>query len=144
MKLDEIYAEWDKDSYIDPTDLGNESIKIPSLHNKYFKLYTSEKLLLRKFEADMKELKLEKYEFYTQGPSKESQDKGWTFPAKGIILKGDIPMYLDGDKNIIALSLKIGMQQEKIDILESIIKSLTNRGYQLKNAIDWNRFTMGA
>ena len=144
MKLDEIYAEWDKDSSIDPTELGNESIKIPSLHNKYFKLYTSEKLLLRKFEAEMKELKLEKYEFYTQGPSKESQDKGWEFPAKGIILKGDIPMYLDGDKDIIALSLKIGLQQEKIDILESIIKSLTNRGYQIKNAIDWNRFTMGA
>ena len=144
MKLDDIYAEWDKDSTIDPTELGDESIKIPALHNKYFKLYTSEKLLLRKFEAEMKELKLEKYEFYTQGPSKESQDKGWDFPAKGIILKGDIPMYLDGDKDIISLSLKIGLQQEKIDILESIIKSLTNRGYQIKNAIDWNRFTMGA
>jgi hypothetical protein len=144
MKLDEIYVEWDKDSKIDTTDLGNESIKIPQLHNKYFKVYTSEKLLLRKYEAEMRELKLEKYEFYTQGPTKETQEKGWELPAKGLILKSDIPMYMDGDKQLIELSLKIGYQQEKIELLESIIKSLVNRGFQIKSAIDWHKFTMGA
>jgi len=144
MKLDEIYAEWDKDSKIDTTDLGNESIKIPQLHNKYFKVYTSEKLLLRKYEAEMRELKLEKYEFYTQGPTKETQERGWELPAKGLILKSDIPMYMDGDKQLIELSLKIGYQQEKIELLESIIKSLVNRGFQIKSAIDWHKFTMGA
>jgi hypothetical protein len=144
MKLDEIYTEWDKDSKIDTTDLGNESIKIPQLHNKYFKVYTSEKLLLRKYEAEMRELKLEKYEFYTQGPTKETQEKGWSLPAKGLILKSDIPMYMDGDKQLIELSLKIGYQQEKIELLESIIKSLVNRGFQIKSAIDWHKFTMGA
>lgn len=144
MKLEEIYAEWDKDSNIDTTDLGNESIKIPSLHNKYFKVYTSEKLLLRKYEAEMKELKLEKYEFYTQGPSKDSVEKGWTMPARGMILKQEMPMYMEGDKELIAQSLKIGYQQEKIELLESIIKSLVNRGFQIKAAIDWHKFTMGA
>ena len=54
MKLEEIYTEWDVDSDIDTTDLGNESIKIPKLHNKYYKLFSSEKLLLRKYEAEMK------------------------------------------------------------------------------------------
>lgn len=144
MKLEEIYAEWDKDSNIDTTDLGNESIKIPSLHNKYFKVYTSEKLLLRKYEAEMKELKLEKYEFYTQGPSKDSMEKGWSMPARGMILKQEMPMYMEGDKELIAQSLKIGYQQEKIELLESIIKSLVNRGFQIKAAIDWHKFTMGA
>ena len=144
MKLEEIYEQWDKDSSIDTTNLGNESIKMPSLHNKYFKVYTSEKLLLRKFEAEMKELKLEKYEFYTQGPTKESVEKGWSMPARGMILKQEMPMYMEGDKEIIALSLKIGYQQEKIELLESIIKSLVNRGFQIKAAIDWHKFTMGA
>ena len=144
MKLEEIYEQWEKDSSVDKTDLGDESIKIPSLHNKYFKVYTSEKLLLRKYEAEMKELKLEKYEFYTQGPTKESLEKGWQLPARGMILKQEMPMYMEGDKDIIALSLKIGYQQEKIELLESIIKSLTNRGFQIKAAIDWYRFTMGA
>jgi hypothetical protein len=144
MKLEEIYAEWDKDSSIDTTNLGNESIKIPSLHNKYFKVYTSEKLLLRKYEAEMKELKLEKYEFYTQGPNKETLERGWVMPSRGMILKQEIPTYMEGDKELIAMSLKIGYQQEKIELLESIIKSLVNRGFQIKAAIDWHKFTMGA
>jgi hypothetical protein len=144
MKLEAIYEEWSKDSEIDMTDLGNEAIKIPKLHHKYFQVYSSEKLLLRKYEAEMKTLKLSKYEFYTQGPSKETQEKGWILPARGMILKQEMPMYLEGDQDIINLSLRIGMQQEKVELLESIIKSLTNRGFQIKSAIDWNKFTMGA
>ena len=144
MKLEDIYAEWEKDSKIDPTELGSESIRIPELHNKYFKMFSNERLLLRKYEADMKSLKLDKYEFYTQGPTRESQEKGWTMPARGMILKQEMPMYMEGDRELIDMSLKIGYQQEKIELLESIIKSLTNRGFQIKAAIDWHRFTMGA
>lgn len=144
MKLETIYEEWNKDSEIDMTDLGNEAIKIPKLHHKYFQMYTAEKMLLRKYEAEMKTLKLSKYEFYTQGPSKESREKGWELPARGMILKQEMPMYLEGDKELIELSLKVGLQQEKVELLESIIKSLTNRGFQIKSAIDWNKFTMGA
>jgi hypothetical protein len=144
MKLEDIYIEWDKDSDIDTTDLGTESIKIPKLHNKYYKLYTTEKLLLRKYEGEMKSLKLAKYEFYTQGPSAETRELGWDMPARGMILKQEMPMYMEGDKDLISLSLKIGLQQEKVDLLESIIKSLVNRGFQIKSAIDWHKFTMGA
>jgi hypothetical protein len=144
MKLEDIYTLWDTDSEIDTTDLGNESIKIPKLHSKYYKLFVSEKILLRKYEAEMKELKLEKYEFYTQGPSPQSREKGWEIPARGMILKQEMPMYMEGDRELIALSLKIGFQQEKVELLESIIKSLVNRGFQIKAAIDWHKFTMGA
>ena len=74
MKLEAIYEEWKKDSDIDKTELGDESIKIPKLHHKYFQVYSSEKMLLKKYEAEMRQLKLAKYEFYTQGPTKETQD----------------------------------------------------------------------
>jgi hypothetical protein len=144
MKLEDIYDLWEKDSNIDTTDLGNESIKIPKLHNKYYKIFVEEKILLRKYDAQMKELKLAKHEFYTQGPSEESRKLGWVHPARGMILKQEMPMYMDGDKELIALSLKIGFQQEKVELLESIIKSLVNRGFQIKAAIDWHKFTMGA
>jgi hypothetical protein len=124
MKLDEIFEQWQIDSEIDKTELGDESLKIPKLHHKYFQIYTSERLLLRKYEAEMKQLKLEKYEFYTQGPSKETNDKGWIMPARGMILKQEMPMYMEGDKELIELSLKIGYQQEKVELLDSIIRKL--------------------
>jgi len=144
MKIEEITAQWKDDSVIDKTELGDEAIKIPKLHHKYYQILISEKLLLRSQEAEMKQLKLDKYEFYTQGPNEETESKGWKLPAKGLILKTDIPMYMDADSDIIKLSLKIGLQQEKIEFLDSIIRSLMNRGYNIKAAIDWTKFTMGA
>lgn len=143
MKIESILAEWEQDSKIDRTELSEESLKIPQLHHKYYKVYTSERLLLRKLESDLKQLKLDKHEFFTQGHTKETQEKGWELPPRGMILKADLPMYMDADKDIIELNLKIGYQLEKIELLDSIIKTIINRGFQIKNAIDWNKFIQG-
>lgn len=144
MKIEDILEQWKEDSEIDRTELGDEALKIPKLHHKYFQIYVQEKLTLRSQEADMKKLKLDKYEFFTQGHTEQTRSLNWELPARGLILKTDIPMYMDADKDLIKLSLKIGIQQEKLELLESIIKSLTNRGFQIKSAIEWQKFTMGA
>ena len=144
MTLDEIMEMWSKDCDIDRTELAEESLRIPQLHSKYYKMYPQERLRLKKLESEFKVLKLEKHEFYTQGPSQESRDRGWELPARGLILKADVPMYMEADPHLIELSLKVGYQQEKVEYLESAIKSLLNRGYAIKNAIDWHRFTNGA
>ena len=143
MKLEEIFEAWKLDCVVDKTELGEEALKIPKLHHKYFQVYSSEKLLLKKYEFDLKKLKLEKHEFYTQGPNEETPTH-WKLPPKGMILKADIPMYIDADEDIIRMNLKIGLQMEKIELLESIIKTIMNRGYLIKTAVDWTKFTMGA
>lgn len=143
MKFEEIFNSWEKDSEIDKTNLAEESLIIPKLHHKYYTMFVAERTVLRRLEAEFKKLKLEKYEFYTQGPTEETKEKGWRMPARGLILKADIPMYMESDQEIIDLSLKIGMQQEKVEFLESVIKSLQTRGYIIKNAIDFIKFTMG-
>jgi hypothetical protein len=70
-------------------------------------------------------------------------DKGWELPPVGKILRSDVTNYLEADKDIVNLSLKIGIQLEKIDLLKSIITTLNNRGYNIKAAIDWEKFKMG-
>lgn len=144
MKLEDIFTEWETDSNIDITELGEESLKISKLHHKYFRILSNERMQYKKLEAELKMLKLEKHEFYTQGPTKETMEKGWQLPAVGKILRSDVNNYIDSDKDIVNLSLKIGMQLEKIDLLESIIKVIINRGYNLKVALDWEKFKMGA
>jgi hypothetical protein len=143
MKFEDIFEQWNIDSSIDKTELADESLKIPKLHHKYYLMLVAEKSSLKKLESRLKELKLSKYEFYSQGHTEETKQLGWKLPARGMILKADIPMYMEADKDIIDLSLKIGMQQEKVDFLESIIKSFQTRGYIIKNAIDFMRFSMG-
>lgn len=144
MKFEDVFEEWKKDSDIDRTELANESLRIPSLHHKYYKILVAEKSLLKKLEADMKQLKLSKYEFYSQGHTEETKALGWQLPARGMILKADIPMYMEADKDIVELSLRIGMQQEKVEFLESIIKSFQTRGYIIKNAIDFMKYLSGS
>lgn len=143
MKIEDILDLWKADAEIDKTEPGEEALKIAKLHHKYFQILSSERLSLKKYESDLKKLRLDKYEFYTQGPNEETQEKGWRLPSKGLILKADIPMYMDADEDIINLSLKIGLQQEKIELLESIIKTIMNRGYNLKVYVEWVKFTNG-
>lgn len=143
MKLDSILELWEKDSVINRDDLDNESLNTSKLHHKYQKIYTHERILLRKYETDLKILRLEKYEFYTQGPTKETVERGWKLPPIGKVIKADANTYVDADKDIIELTLKIGIQNEKIDLLESIIRSIMNRGYQIRNSIDFMKFQSG-
>jgi len=142
MTLEEIHENWEKDSNIDATELGSESLKIPKIHHKYYVMYDKEKLKLKAMVENHKSLKLEKYEFYTIGPN-EDTPKDWRLPPRGMVLKSDVPMYMDADKQIIESNLKISYQQEKVDTLEAIIKSILNRNFIIKNAIDWNKFTSG-
>lgn len=144
MTLDEIFDEWNKDVQIDQTQLGNAALDLAKLHHKYYRMFSQERLLLKKLEADMKTLKLEKTEFYVDGPTKEQIDKGWKLPAKGRILKSDVSNYIDADNDIIKLNLKIAYQNEKCELLESIIKTIQNRGFQIRAAIDWAKFQVGA
>ena len=143
MKLEEITSLWEQDSKIDKTELAEESLKIPQLHHKYYKIYSNEKLILRKLNTEYKQLRLEKYEFYTQGPNEETDEKGWKLPASGRILKADVLQYIEADTDLINLSLKIGIQEEKIEFLESIIKTLNNRGYNIHTALEFIKFMNG-
>lgn len=143
MKIEAIMEEWEKDSDIDKTELGDAALKLAKLHHKYYRFLVNEKMILKTYEADMHSLKLDKYEFFTQGPNEETMKKSWVLPAKGLILKADIPMYMSADKDIINLSLKIGLQEEKIQALESIIRTLNSMGYNIKAAIDFYKFVNG-
>lgn len=143
MKIEEIVEEWSKDSEIDPTEIGSEALKIPKLHSKYLRMLTEERIRLRMLESDMKVLRKDKYEMYTMGPTKEHKDMGWEIPARGMILKPDVPIYMESDREVVNLSLKIGAQQEKVEMLDSIIRSIMSRGYQLKTALDHQKFVMG-
>ena len=144
MKIEEIYELWAKDSEIDQTNVSSESANIPKLHNKYFRIYMEEGLKLKQFRAKYKQLKLLKEQYYRgELDITELQEYGWD-PQPLKILRQDLPAYIDADKDMVDLSLKIGMQEEKVNYLEAIIKMISNRGFQLKTIVDWERFRTGA
>jgi hypothetical protein len=107
-------------------------------------VHTEERLILKKLEEERKELVKVKHDYY-RGilPEEDLKSNGWE-PNRLNILKSDIPMHLDADQDIIKLNLRVAMQSEKVNALESIIRSINNRGYLIKNAIDYAKFQVGA
>jgi hypothetical protein len=149
MTIDEIFAEWDKDSQIDRTELGKEATDIPKLHNKYYRIYVQEKLKLIKQESDLKQITAIRHDFYSGAIDNDTlREMGWEeeFQTLGrrTILKTEIPRYLESDNLIINRKLKIATQQEKVALLDSIIKSFVSRGFNIKAAIEWSKFQVGA
>ena len=143
MKLEEIHQLWADDCDINRMELGEESLKLPKLHSKYLNIMTSERMILKRLEEDRKELVKLKHDYY-RGilPEEDLRENGWA-PFQLSVLKSDLPLYMDADQDIIKLNLRISAQQEKVDVLESIIRSITNRGYLIKNAIEWEKFKVG-
>lgn len=143
MQLDEILDLWKDDVKLDHSKLSNESINIPKLHHKYVSILSKERLACKKIETDMSQLLLFKHEYFMGILSeKELKEKGWE-PFLKKVLRGDIAMYIDGDQQIIALKLKIALYKEKIDLLDSIVRTLNTRGFLIKNYIDFEKFMNG-
>jgi len=143
MKLEDIYNHWGEDSQINRAELGEESSNIPRLHHKYFKFFSEERLRHKQLEQEYKSLYKQKCEYYLGIMDEyEQKELGWE-PQPLKILKQDLPTYIDADDEIIKLNLKIAMQKEKVDVLENIIRTINNRGFQIKNIIDWEKFKVG-
>jgi hypothetical protein len=143
MTLDQIMDAWREDSTVDSTELGLESLKIPELHSKYLKIYFDERRKLKALEFQSKELELKKYEYYNGKMSQEELDELNWEPFMKRLMKNEVDMYLDSDKEIIQSNVRQTNQKEKIFFLEEVIKNINQRNFQIKNAIEWKKFTQG-
>jgi hypothetical protein len=143
MTRDEILDEWTKDGIIDPAHLDTESLNIPRLHAKYIRFLSNEKMTLRAYEAELKKLSLEKYEWLLHGDTVESKKLGWELPPSGRIMRVEVDRYLSADEDINKLTFKLENQRQKVYILEDILKVIHGRNFLIKNAISFQIFQNG-
>ncbi len=139
--LEEIQKMWEKDSHIDMDNLHDESIKVPALHAKYFEMYNTVVLLKKKAEQTRKNVRHERYEYFTGKADPEIYQEN-PFPKK-IRDKDTLQKYLDSDDKLSQISLKVEYYETLLNYLESILKMIQNRTYQIKNAIDFLKFQAG-
>ena len=143
MKIEDIVSEWDKDCKMDETELGAESTKIPVIHNKYLKIYMGENAQLKRMIAQRNKRKRLLTEYYLGELDQDELEELGREQFYKKILKNEIDTYIESDDMWIDINLKISLQSEKVDYIEAILKSINNRGFQIKNAIDWIKFTNG-
>lgn len=142
MIIDEITEMWIVDSKIDDVELDTESLKIPSLHAKYLKILYQQKLKLKSLIIKKKTINRVLSEYY-RGDLNHPEDlkELGREPWQRTVLKQDLSSYVDSDDDMIKLLTKISYQEEVVSLLEDIIKNINNRGFQIKNGIDWRKLT---
>jgi len=141
IDLESLQKMWEEDSEIDKDNLHDESLKIPQLHAKYFDLYNTIFLLRKKADQQRKNIRHERYEYFSGKSDPDVYIKD-PFPKK-IRDKDTMQKYLDADNKLSQSSLKIEYYDTMLTYIESILKVIQNRTYQIKNAIEFMRFQSG-
>jgi hypothetical protein len=141
MNLDQIQEMWERDSQIDPDNLHDESLKIPQLHAKYYTMYNTITLLKERARETYSRVKLERYNYYTGKADPEVYAEE-PFPYK-VRDKEAIQRHMDADEKLNKIDIKIRYYDVMLRFLEDIIKTIANRTFQIKNAVEWHRFQAG-
>lgn len=144
--LQTILDMWKKDSIIDEMALDESSRDSAKLHGKYLEIYSVNKLRLKKQEAEFRVLLKDKWLHYNGKMSQEEIDKkGWDYdPLGGLtVLKGDMDYYYDSDPIIQKAKAAIDYTEEICSVLKEILENVKWRHQNIKNMIEWRKFTSG-
>ena len=141
MTLDELKMEVYLALKVNDERLDTEALKNQELYAKYLDHKTNFDFLLYKAKGDYKILYRKKWEYYG-GKADAKVYASKPFDLK--VLKTDLSVYITSDEEVIDAENKIGYLETVVDYIKGVIKSVDNRGWDIKNAIEWKKFEAGA
>jgi len=145
MKLSDIQEQWKNDSKINQLELGNEAVRTPNLHAKYLTVLSNIKLQQRKAESDYNNMRRLKYRYYRGELTESDLNKLNISQYMGNKpLKNEMDEFLTCDEDLNTLTDKIEYYKTVMFTLEQILRSINSRTWDIKSAIEWNKFTNGA
>ena len=140
MNLDDLKLEVQADLKINNEHLDTESLKNQEIKAKYLDVKSRYELLLFKAKGDYKRIYRDKWEYYG-GKADAKIYVSKPFDIK--VLKTDLSVYITSDQDVIDAENKIGYLETVVDYVKGVIKSVDNRGWDIKNAIEWKKFEAG-
>lgn len=147
IDLEQIHDMWEQDSRINANDLDTTTLDTARLHSKYLRLFDTARLMLKKKEIKLDELKLLKWRYYAGKMTKqEMDDLNWDYdPFHGATkpLKTELTQYIDADADISKIKLKIEYIKVAAKALEEIINTLRWRHQAVRNILDFRKFQAG-
>ena len=133
---------WRKDCDIDRTEPGKALLDIPKLHSKYLTILSKHRLLSKEAEFKYNKMKRLKWEYYT-GKLDDDQLKQYGWEPFPFVLKSEITTYLESDEDINKYIASKALNDEIVELCQSIMKELNSRTFQLRDYIAWERFIQG-
>jgi hypothetical protein len=143
-KINEIQDLWEQDCIIDNNHLDDESIKTAKLHAKYINMLMETKLGISKRKIEISTLKRNKYRYYKgEMTRQELLDQGWDQWLYAKPLKYELEQLLEGDSDLVTMNLRLEYLEATLYLLESILKSIADRTWSIRNSISYKSFLAG-
>ena len=148
-KFEKLRAEWAEDSHVDfqfknkqySADLAQLALDIPYQHNKYLNHYTDISQIKTSLEFEIRKLVRDKREYYGgEADAKVYAEKPF---GNRISTQDKMKVYVESDDDIISLEAKIKYLDQMLYWLDQVMKQISNRGFQVKSAIEWEKFING-
>lgn len=144
MNINELEDMWERDCIINPEKLDEESLTIPLLHNKYFKIFNLERKNYIESETKLKKFKKIREEYFKGNLSKEILEKlNWSPYQHKVTSRVAIDALVEGDDLYSNKLMKHNLLEQKVDYLAEILKMISHRSFHIKEAIEWKKFTVG-
>ena len=142
MTLDELQTLWSEDAKIDVHTMGDASINIPSLQQKYLTLLANERILYKRLLLKREKLELQ-LEDYFEGKI-DGKDIGRA-PYQHIPgMKESMRKRVSTDDEMIKMNLAIIIAEEKMLYLKEIVRDINQRNWYIKNWLDYQKWTNGS
>jgi len=141
MTLEELKQESYKDLPVKNVEnIDQESFYNQEIKAKWLDYKSRFELLLARSKGDYQVMYRDKWEYYG-GKSDVKVYAAKPFDLK--VLKTDLQIYISSDSDVIELSNKIAYLETTIKFIDGVIKSIDNRGWDIKHAITWKQFEAG-
>lgn len=147
MNHSEIELMWKEDSKMNPDELHSEALRTPLLHSKYHEIYNKLYIAKKIKEADYKELLFYKNMYYNKKLPPEEYEKvpfnsrtKSTDPKQLSIIKQDVNLWIESDKDIIKLKSQLDYYDHLISYIKEILKMIHDRSFHINHAIEWRKF----
>ena len=129
----QIIDEWREDADMGD-DLFEAARNIPILHSKWIDKYLRIQLLEKEKEYEYNRIYKQKYSYY-MGREEDAPDEK--------IMKTEVQIYINADDEIIRLRAMVDLYEKLESTVKEILNNINNRSFQIKNAIDWLRYSRG-
>jgi hypothetical protein len=142
MTLEEILEQSKADLKMDITNLAIESTRNPTLHHKYVKEWAFSKRKVKAMERQKAKVERELFLYYTgKADVAVLKRKG---PIDFKILKSDVSTFIESDPEMEEVQILLDEAEVKLETLESILSAISRRNWDVRNAVEYLKFTQGA
>jgi hypothetical protein len=140
MSYEEIEGEVDKLLTINPDDLDGEALRGPKIFTSLNRIYIQKSRRLSELLTGLHKLEHKKNRYYGGKDTAESYRKE---PLTEAILKTDIPSYMNIDPLVVEMRELVKEAERIVKFLEDAKGQLRQRGFDIKNALEFRKMMLG-